>query len=749
MLNRMIRSKFFIAVFALAPLLSCKRSPQAMEARYMKRGQALLAMKDYGRALLEFRNAAQAMPKDAEPLYQIGIAWMAAGSGDDALIALVKAGELAPARTDIQIKLAELLTASRRKNLVEQARIKLQSILKTAPDDQEANDTLAKADLLLGNTEDAANRLEEELKKYPKDLQSTIELARLKLRQHDVKSAEALFKKAVESAPESSEAAASFGQFYMITGDSPKAEQYIKKALAINPKNASALLSLGAIEIVGNRMEEADRTYKRISELGGKYSQLHGVFLYQSGKLDAALAEFQRQFRDAPGDRVARTRVFLTNIAMKRFADADKILTDALKRNPRDTEALMERSALKLQRGKVEEAKADLNQLLSLNRNSAMVHFRLALVAGQEGLAMTEEQQLNETLRLNAGFLPARLALARTYLARNQAREALELVGHAPSDQAKRPQTIIERNWALLALGRTQDLRNSLDSALQGGRSPELVLQDALLRLQQRDYEGSRVEGEELMKNNPGNARAAYLVVETYSKQKQLPKGIAWLRAVAAANPKVPALEHVLGQWYMQTDNRSEARRSFEAAVGVDSRYLPSLLALADNDVLDGQLDSARQRLKVALGMEAKNVSALLMLVGVEERSGNRAAAIENCQSILQIDSSNLVALNNIAYDMAFENPDQALQFAQRAVEVAPKNPTVQDTLGWVYYRKGMYGEAAQQIKSAMSTQASPQFQFHLGMCYLKLGERQLGETSVRAALAKDSSLVKSQAGWY
>lgn len=715
----------------------------------MKRGLALLAAKDYPRAVLEFRSAAQAMPGDAEPLYQIGIAWMAAGNGDDALIALAKAGDLAPQRTEIQLKLAELLTGSRRKNLIEQARIKLQSILKAAPDDQEANDTLAKADLLLGNTEDAADRLEEELKKYPKDLQSTIELARLKLRQHDAKAAEDLFRKAVESAPDSSEAATAFGQFYMITGDPSKAEQYLRRALSLDPNNAFALLNLGAIEIVGNRVDEADQTYKRISGLGGKYRPLHGIFLYQTGKLDAALVEFQRQFRETSDDRSARTRVVLTNVAMKRFAEADKILTDALKRNPRDSDALLERSAVKLQSGSVADAKADLNQVLNLHPDSAMAHFRLALAAAKEGQVQTAEQQLNESLRLNAGLLPARLTLARTYLARNQAQAALDLVDHAPATQARRLQTIIERNWALLALGRTQELETSLNGALKAGRQQELVLQDGLLKLQLRDYEGSRAEGAELLKDDPGNARAAHLVVEAYSGQKQLPQGMAWLQGFAAANPKIPALHHVLGQWYMQTNNRSDARKSFEAALGADSRYLPSLMALADNDVRDGQLESARQRLKSVLGLEPKNLSALIMLVGVEEARGDLAAAIENCQSILQIDGTNLVALNNMAYDMAFASPDQALQFAQRAVELSPKSPTVHDTLGWVYYRKGMYGEAAKSIESALSMQASPLFQFHLGMCYLKLGDHQLGAAAVRAALAKDSNLTKSQAGWY
>ena len=43
---------------------ACKTSPQAREAKYLKRGADYLRKKDFGRALLEFQNAAAQMPKD-------------------------------------------------------------------------------------------------------------------------------------------------------------------------------------------------------------------------------------------------------------------------------------------------------------------------------------------------------------------------------------------------------------------------------------------------------------------------------------------------------------------------------------------------------------------------------------------------------------------------------------------------------------------------------------------------------------
>jgi Tfp pilus assembly protein PilF len=101
-----------------------------------------------------------------------------------------------------------------------------------------------------------------------------------------------------------------------------------------------------------------------------------------------------------------------------------------------------------------------------------------------------------------------------------------------------------------------------------------------------------------------------------------------------------------------------------------------------------------------------------------------------------------------VAYALAADNPDEALPFAQRAAEMAPDSPTVQDTLGWIYYRKGLYSMAVRYLKTAVDRDATPQRQFHLGMSYLKEGNQAAGQKIVRDALLKDPSLTKTEQGW-
>ena len=48
------------------------------------------------------------------------------------------------------------------------------------------------------------------------------------------------------------------------------------------------------------------------------------------------------------------------------------------------------------------------------------------------------------------------------------------------------------------------------------------------------------------------------------------------------------------------------------------------------------------------------------------------------------------MALNGLAYLLAeTRQPDEAIKYAQKAKELAPDSPAVDDTLGWTYFQKG------------------------------------------------------------
>lgn len=116
-------------------------------------------------------------------------------------------------------------------------------------------------------------------------------------------------------------------------------------------------------------------------------------------------------------------------------------------------------------------------------------------------------------------------------------------------------------------------------------------------------------------------------------------------------------------------------------------------------------------------------------------------------RKVVEVDASNVTAMNNLAFDICRggENLDEALRYAQRAKELDPGNPIVQDTLGRIYYRKGLYDMAANELKSALSKDGRPVVKFHLGLIYLKLGNPATGKELIARAVRDDPKIAQTE----
>src|ERR1700722_8015649 len=96
MASRGILACFLLMMFALS---SCVSSPEAKSARFIEAGKKMLQNKDAPRAILQFRNATQATPKNAEAFYQLGLAYLAAGDLRNGVGNLRKAVDVDPKHT--------------------------------------------------------------------------------------------------------------------------------------------------------------------------------------------------------------------------------------------------------------------------------------------------------------------------------------------------------------------------------------------------------------------------------------------------------------------------------------------------------------------------------------------------------------------------------------------------------------------------------------------------------------------------
>jgi Flp pilus assembly protein TadD len=242
--------------------------------------------------------------------------------------------------------------------------------------------------------------------------------------------------------------------------------------------------------------------------------------------------------------------------------------------------------------------------------------------------------------------------------------------------------------------------------------------------------------------------RAYQLLVASYRAQNQLRGAVEEVKSYVAQHPKSASLQYLLGNLLLETGDKAQAKQALATAKALDPQSSAADLSLAQIDLLQANWNDARRQLTGILSSKGENTQAEQWLGMLEASTGNQAAAVKYFRKVLENKPDNAVALNNLAYLLS-ENGDQTeepLRYAQRAVELDPRNPEFVDTLGWVLFRRGVYEGAVTHLERAASLKSTALRQYHLAMAYYKAGREARGRAALQAGLRMDPTLPEAKA---
>jgi tetratricopeptide (TPR) repeat protein len=97
-------------------------------------------------------------------------------------------------------------------------------------------------------------------------------------------------------------------------------------------------------------------------------------------------------------------------------------------------------------------------------------------------------------------------------------------------------------------------------------------------------------------------------------------------------------------------------------------------------------------------------------------------------------------AYNALGYTLA-EKTDrlaEAKALIEKALKLAPDDPFILDSLGWVYYRLGQVSEALKHLQNAYTARPDPEIAAHLGEVLWKSGQRDEAQKIWQAALTEN-----------
>jgi Tfp pilus assembly protein PilF len=152
----------------------------------------------------------------------------------------------------------------------------------------------------------------------------------------------------------------------------------------------------------------------------------------------------------------------------------------------------------------------------------------------------------------------------------------------------------------------------------------------------------------------------------------------------------------------------------------------------------------ARSALEDAIKVAPRAVRLMVSLAQLEEQAGEDDAAMARYRHILEVQPTNVVALNNLAFALAVRHgaAAEALPFARRAVGLAPRSGTVLDTLGWVEHVLGNHSSAARLFEQAIQLEPShAEIRLHAATVYLADGKGDHAAAELKEALRLDPAL--------
>lgn len=110
-------------------------------------------------------------------------------------------------------------------------------------------------------------------------------------------------------------------------------------------------------------------------------------------------------------------------------------------------------------------------------------------------------------------------------------------------------------------------------------------------------------------------------------------------------------------------------------------------------------------------------------------------------REVIALDPGHAHSYNALGYSLADRNQrlPEALKLITRALEIAPNDPFIMDSMGWIKFRLGDYVTAVQYLEKAYRVRPEADIAAHLGEALWVLGQRDAAIEIWKKALAKEA----------
>lgn len=466
-------------------------------------------------------------------------------------------------------------------------------------------------------------------------------------------------------------------------------------------EHPSAMAAVNIWRELAPGSEDAARAYLGLAVLTDKLPEAEAILknrLEEASIVERGAAMFQaRQFLGRARDKAAAAAMFERLLAPYRHMIEARIL--------------LAQSAFG--RGDKAEAEVEARAALALKPDSEIAVLTLAQVVADQA---SVEPMLARFIAANPKAREVRAAHARILVDQKQyekARASFEaLLKDQPDDLG-----------TLYALG---ILSMQLDDA---GSAEEYLIDFTQVLAKSPDDE-----------RDP--SRVLLMLSQLAEQRDDLPAALKWIGKIDSEDPAVYFGAQVKRAQLMAKQGELAGARKVLAGLAPAEAAQQAQVVLAEGQILRdaGQGQAAYQVLEEGSRRFPKNPDLLYDFALQAEKIGRVDVMEKALREVMVLAPDNHHAYNALGYSLAERNVrlTEALALIDKALKMAPEDPFIMDSMGWVHYRMGNLDAAEAQLRRAYALRKDAEIAVHLGEVLWRKGAQEEARKLLREARAKD-----------
>ena len=730
---------FVLAVGVLAASLSvtsCSRDPHKLKLKYVAAGDALVTQKKHSEAIIQYRNAVAQDGNYGEARLKLGSAYQEVGDFPNAYREFIRAADLLPDNVDAQLRAGSLRLSA---GEYPEAKARAMTVLAKDAKNVDALILLGNALAGLKDIDKAIVQIEEAVEADPHTALSYANLGALQLAKGQRSAAEGAFKRAVEVNPKSIAARLNLGDFYWAGGQLADAEREFKAALEVDAKSTAVARTLATFYIDSGRRAEAEPFLKAYAAGDAGAKVVLADYYLDAGRIEEAKALLTPLAKEPDGFVAATLRLAAISFQEGKKPQAYDLIESILKRFPNSEPAQEVKARFLMREGRFTDAIALSDAVIKRNPNAlGSLYTRAASLEATRSFdkALTA---FHDLLAKTPSSLAVQLKIANLYLVRGDTKSALSFLTAILKAQPQLGDAHYLLGQTLLRTGNLPAAERQLIGVAKAlPKSADAQTWLGLLYQVKGDATRARAAFSRAQELEPNSEIALAGLISQDVSEKKSDAVRARLESALAKSPKSPAVLMLAGNAYGAIGDHEKAEAAYQRLIQVDPGNMDAYGKLAIMYHGQQRLDEAKTKYEELARHQDKPVAAMTLLGMIFELQNDRKGARARYERALELDHNAGIAANNLAWIYADgnENLDIALQLAQTAKSQLPDVPQVNDTLGWVYYKKGMATMAVTFLREATKREGSnPSMQYRLGLAYLKAGDQRNARASLEQAL--------------